>query len=126
MNSERNHNKNFLRTIVDFWNKHRKGILTVTGIIGTISVVVMGEKLYRNATASERWFENASLDELNAMRNDIHSNYMQHTINDEYRMLLRSLLSKFDRRINELQWGGKTPTAPSYPREHGHNLYKPD
>lgn len=126
MNSEGNPNKKITETIVGFWNKHRKGILTVTSIIGAIGTVVLGAKCYWDATASERWFENASLDELKAKRNDIHSEYMQHTINDEYRLSLSSLLPKFDRRISELQWGGKTPTAPSYPREHGHNLYKPD
>lgn len=32
----------------------------------------------------------------------------------------------FDEVMSERKWNGRTPTAPSYPREHGHNLYKPD
>lgn len=46
MNSEGNPNKKITETIVGFWNKHRKGILTVTSIIGAIGTVVLGAKCY--------------------------------------------------------------------------------
>ena len=51
---------------------------------------------------------------------------MQHTINDEYRSNLWSLMQLLDKKISEREWAGKIPTGPSYHREHGYNLYKPD
>ena len=95
---------NFARTILAFW----------------------GIKYYWNATAFERWFKKAPLDELKTARNNIHSEYMKHTANDKYRETLWELLSRLDKKISELEWAGKNPSAPSYPREHGHGLYKPE
>ena len=37
-----------------------------------------------------------------------------------------NLRNLFDKIKSEKDWAGRTPAAPSYPREHGHNLYKPD
>ncbi len=115
--------------IVAFWHKHNKEIKIVTGVLGFLGAVVLtvcGVKHYWNATAFERWFEKASLDDLKAARDNIHSEYLGHTVNDEYRESLWNLLPKFDRRISELQWAGKKPSGPAYHREHGFNLYKPD
>ena len=117
------------RPIVAFWHKYKKGIKIATGILGFIGTAVLtarGVKYYWNATAFDRWFNKASLDELRVARNNIHSEYMKHTVNDEYRESLWNLLPRLDKRISEIEWAGKIPSAPSYPREHGHGLYKPD
>ena len=115
--------------IIAFWNKHKKEIKTVTGILGIIGAGVLaffGVKYVWNAMAFDRWFDKASLSDLKEARDKIHDEYLKHTVNDEYRESLWNLISKFDNRISELNWAGRTPTAPSYPREHGHGLYKPD
>lgn len=117
------------RPIIAFWHKNRRGILIATGIIGTIGTVILalfGIKYYWNATAFERWFKKASLDELKTVRNNVHSEYMKHTVNDKYRETLWNLLPRLDKKISELEWDGKTPSGPAYHREHGYNLYKPD
>ena len=117
------------RPVVAFWNKHKKGIFIATGVIGTIGVAVLtvfGIKLYWNASAFERWFKKATLDELKEARNNIHAEYMSHTTNDKYRESLWNFLPQFDKRIATLEWAGKTPSGPAYHREHGYGLYKPD
>ena len=67
-----------------------------------------------------------STDHIGQALDYIHSEYMKHTINDEYRELLWNMLSRLDKRIREIEYAGKIPSVPSYPREHGHNLYKPE
>lgn len=117
------------RPIIAFWNKHKKEIKIVTGVLGILGVAaltVCGVKYVWNATAFDRWFDKASLTDLKTARDKIHKEYLKHTVNDGYRESLQNLLPKFDKRIDELQWAGRKFTAPSYPREHGHNLYKPD
>ena len=117
------------RPMVAFWNNHKKEIQIVTGVLGLICatlLAVRGAKYIWNATAFDRWFDKASLTELKAERDRIHTKYMNYTINDEHRVFLRNLLPKFDKRIHELEWDGKTPSGPAYHREHGFNLYKPD
>ena len=118
------------RPIIAFWNKHRKSILIATGVVGflgsTILAILGIKKHYWNATAFERWFNTASLDELKSARDNIHSEYMNHTINDEYREFLWNLLPRFDKKIREIEDVGMKFTGPAYSREHGYNLYKPD
>ena len=126
---EKDDSKKQERPVVAFWNKHRKGIFLATGIAGTLFTVVLtilGVKYYWNSTSFERWFKKAPLDELNTVRDNVHAEYMKHTVNDEYRESLKGLLDRLDDKIRKMQWGGKTPTGPAYHREHGYNLYKPD
>lgn len=74
-----------------FWYKHKKGIKIVTGLIGFLGTVVLtvcGVKYQWNATAFERRFKKASLEDLKMARDNFHSEYLNHTVNDEYRMTL--------------------------------------
>jgi len=115
--------------IVAFWHKHKKGIKIASGVAGTIGAAILtacGVKYYWNASAFERWFKKAPLDELKIVRDNIHAEYMKYTVNDEYRESLWNLLPRLDKKIRELEWAGKTPSGPAYHREHGFNLYKPD
>ncbi len=128
-NNEKKTSQKHEKPVVAFWNKHRKDILIATGVIGAIGTTVLtilGVKYYWNSSAFERWFKKAPLDELKTVRDNIHSEYMKHTVNDEYRQSLWNLLPRLDKKISEIEWAGKTPTGPSYHREHGYNLYKPD
>ena len=107
-------------------NKYKRPICIVGSVICITALAAIGVKYYRDATAFERWFKNASLPELKAKREIIHSEYLAHTTNDDYRKSLWDLLPRFDRRISEIEWAGKTPTGPSYSREDGYNLYRPN
>lgn len=104
-----------------------KKIAVTSGIISVVGIAffgVFGVKHYRHSF--ERWLKNAPLEELNAAREDVQSEYLKHTVNDEYRRSLWNLMSSLDKKINELAWMGKPASGPAYHREHGFHLYKPD
>ena len=64
VNNVKDNSNKHERPVVAFWNKHRKGILIATGIVGTVGtavLTVLGVKYYWNATAFERWFKKAPL-----------------------------------------------------------------
>lgn len=115
--------KNF--SINAFWNKHKKEIIIASSILGVIGITflaVFGIK-YKPL---EKWLKKASLEDLKEVRNNAHHEWMQHTINDEYRGNLWNLMQFLDKKIHKRECSGKIPTGPSYHREHGYNLYKPD
>ena len=112
--------------LVTFGNKHKKGIIITISIIGASVLIALGCKKYLDATAFERWLNKASLEELKEKRDLIHAEYMRHNVNDQYREDLWNLLPVFDSRIRQKERNGKAPCGPTYHREHGYNLYKPD
>ena len=117
------------RPVVAFWNKHKKEIAIAGGVVGAVGVAVLsalGIKYFWNASSFERWFKKAPLEELRTVRNNVHTEYLKHTINDAYRSSLWDLMARLDKKINALDWDGKTPSGPAYHGEHGTNLYKPD
>ncbi|MCI5575140.1 MAG: hypothetical protein MR379_06160 [Clostridiales bacterium] len=127
MEQEKNAYKD--RPIVAFWNKHKKEIATAGGVVGAVGVAILsifGVKYIWNDSSFERWFKKAPLDDLKTVRGNVHSEYINHTVNDEYRESLWSLMSRLDKKISDLEWEGKTPVGPAYHREDGYNLYKPD
>lgn len=109
-----------------FWSKHKNKILLAFGILGAATLAVLGIKCYIDNTSANRWFKNATLEELKDVRDKIHKEALNYTVNDEHRESLWSLLPIFDKRISDLEWAGETPRGPAYHREHGYNLYKPD
>lgn len=117
------------RPVVAFWNKHKKEIAIAGGVVGAVGVAVLsalGIKYFWNASSFERWFKKAPLEELRTVRNNVHTEYLKHTINDAHRSSLWDLMARLDKKISALEWDGKTPSGPAYHREHGFNLYKPD
>ncbi|MBO5480744.1 MAG: hypothetical protein J6A63_06130 [Clostridia bacterium] len=116
-------NKNY--SIGAFLNKHKKEVIIVSSIIGIIGITVLAGVGIRYKSL-KKWLKKATVEDLKEVRNNAHSEWKQHTINDEYRGKLWGLIQYLDRKINESEWAGKTPKAPVYPREHGHNLYKRD
>ena len=114
------------KSLIEFWNNNRKKILVWSGIAGTVALTILGVKHYWDNPTFESLLQKSSLQELKDLRNTIHSKYMSHTSNDEYRESLWNCLPKIDNRIREIEWAGKTPIGPSYHGEHGTNLYKAD
>ena len=116
------------RSIETFWNKHKK-IAIASGVLGALGLVILsflGVKYFCNVSSFERWFKKASLDELKTVRNNVHAEYLNHTVNDAHRESLWNLMSRLDKKISILEWTGKTPSMSTYHREHGFNLYKPE
>ena len=123
---EKNSQKNCKKPSVVFWNKHRKKIFVVTSVIGVAVLTALGIKNYWDSTGFKRFLKNASLGELKSLRDNVQDEYLKHTDNDEYRLKLWDLLSVLNEKIGKLEWAGKTPTAPTYSREDGRNLYRRD
>jgi len=123
---EKNRQKNCKKPIVVFWNKNRKKIFVVTSVIGVAVLTALGIKNYWDSTEFKRFPNNASLGELKSLRDNVQDEYLKHTVNDEYRLKLWNLLSVLNEKIGKLEWAGKTPTAPTYSREDGRNLYRRD
>jgi hypothetical protein len=52
--------------------------------------------------------------------------YLNYTVNDDYREDLSKGIDLMNKRIRELDWVGLLPSRSTNHREHGNNLYKPD
>ena len=117
--------KNKKRPIMTFWNRHKKKIIIITSVTFAIILTALGVK-YWNAKSFERWLSNAPLNELEETRDNLHSEYMRHRINDDHRENLQNAISRIDKKMRELKSTPKTPSGPAYHREHGTNLYKRD
>lgn len=106
-------------------NKLLKGVLWVAGIIGA------GEGVRRlfNLTPekySRSWIESLTVDEWGTQREIVWKNYRDASLSASENSFWERILRLFDDVKSEKLWAGRKPTAPSYPREHGHGLYKPD
>lgn len=112
--------------IKEFFKRHKKSIYITLGIIGGVVLCFFGVKLYLKRPSLEKFLKKSSLPELRDTRAKVHTEYLNYPKNDQYRNDLWDTLSILDKEISKREWNGKTPTGPSYPREHGHNLYKPD
>lgn len=117
------------RPILAFWNKHKKEIAIVSGIVGGIGALilcVLGLKHHWNAASFDRWLKKAPLDDLKKARDNVQSEYLKHNTNDQYRENLIKVRSLLDKKISNIESAGHVSSPPTYPREHGHGLYKPD
>ena len=73
------------------------------------------------------WLEKQTLDQLYTERDNVFNNYYR---NIDYPIETREkfeyVLELLDKRISKMESTGKPSGFSSYPREHGHNLFKPD
>lgn len=75
---------------------------------------------------STKWFDTVSDEVLSIEREYVRKQYCSSGNDYSAALEWERLLRRFDKVMSKRAWGDKTPTAPSYHREHGHNLYKPD
>lgn len=75
---------------------------------------------------SEKWFSVASIDLLKSEREVVRKHYRSLGSDYSAAIMLEHLLQKFDSVLSKRAWNGEIPRCPNYPREHGHNLFKPD
>lgn len=114
---------------VTFAKKHKKEFIIIAGAVGTILTSIGLSKLAGSVEPrkySSEWFDSVSDDVLNAEREIVRKQYCSSGDNFSMAIQLQNLLNIFDSVLSKRAWAGKIPQVPSYSREHGHSLYKPD
>ena len=108
-----------------FVAKHKKKAVGVAGTCGAVLGVVVLSKLFGGEPRkySDKWFDTVSDEVLDEEREIVRKK--SYSMDDDFPVAER-LLCKFDSVMSERAWAGEEPQPPSYHREHGHNLYKPD
>lgn len=95
----------------------------VIASLGTYYKLLTGKE---PAKYSDKWFSITSDDVLKAEREEVRKLFRSSGSDYSAAILLERLLQKFDSVLNKRAWNGEIPRCPTYPREHGHNLFKPD
>ena len=111
----------------DFFKKNKKvlGIGVASAIAGVLAVIVKANKDASDLTYSDKFFRNASDDELEIEREKVRLKRNSSYDDVEYDKYY-NLLNKFDNVMSKRAWGDKEPTAPSYHSEHGWYLPEDD
>ncbi|MBQ8198518.1 MAG: hypothetical protein IJZ76_03725 [Lachnospiraceae bacterium] len=99
-------------------------IMTVLGIKNKDAIIALWNSLKRDMKKgilySEKWFENAGLDELEKAREIVRLDYVNPDFDTDYRNQCRNLLSRFDNAIGKLKGEGK---EVGYPIRSSHGWY---
>ena len=123
------------------WIKEHKTQLTIAGL-GTAAFIamVLGVKNKESLSEllkawkqdlkawkllSEKWFNTASLKELEEARDVVQNDYLNPELDMNYRTDCRNLLFRFDQAISKKRWAGKEPGYP-VSSEHGWYLSSDD
>lgn len=122
--------KNLKNKTKEFCPKHKKGIVigiagAVTGIIAMIAKSMSESTDKENYKYSDKFFRNASDDELEIEREKVRLKRNASYDDAEYDKYY-NLLNKFDNVISKRACGDEEPTAPSYHSEHGWYLPEDD
>lgn len=110
-----------------FCQKHKKGLgigvaSTIAGLLAVI-VKVKEDSSIDNLKYSNKFFRNASDDELSIEREKVR--LKRNSSYDDYDKYY-NLLNKFDNVISKRAWGDEEPKASSYHSEHGRYLSEDD
>lgn len=123
------------------WIKEHKTQLMIAGV-GTAAFIAMvlgvknkesiselleswREDLKSGKPLSDKWFNNASLEELEEARTIVQNDYRNPELDMDYRTDCHNLLFRFDRAIGKKKWAGKEPGYPVH-SEHGWYLSSDD
>lgn len=100
-------------------------IMTILGIKNKDAIKelwnLLKEKVEKGTLYSAKWFDKASLEELQAAREVVHQDYRNPQLDLDYRNECWSLLKRFDNAIGKIQWQGKEYGYPVH-SEHGWHL----
>jgi len=104
----------------------KKTALTVAGCViagvGLVKVISgMEPQKY-----SSKWFNTVSDKVLKEEREVVRQKFCSAGSDFDLAGRLQNLLWIFDKELSKRAWGSEKPHGPSYHREHGYNLYKPD
>lgn len=123
------------------WIKEHKTQLMIAGV-GTAAFIAMvlgiknkesiselleswREDLKSGKPLSDKWFNNASLEELEEARTIVQNDYRNPGLDMDYRTDCHNLLFRFDQAIGKKKWAGKEPGYPVH-SEHGWYLSSDD
>lgn len=123
------------------WIKEHKTQLMIAGV-GTAAFIAMvlgiknkesiselleswREDLKSGKPLSDKWFNNASLEELEEARTIVQNDYRNPKLDMDYRTDCHNLLFRFDQAIGKKKWAGKEPGYPVH-SEHGWYLSSDD
>lgn len=100
-------------------------------IISTIGLIGGGYILYKGINKepskySLEWIKNLSNEQWEKERNLIQNQFRNPELDIDFRERCHKLLELFDKVKSDKYWANKIPKGPSYSREHGYGLYKPD
>lgn len=123
------------------WVKEHKSHLLLSGIgISALIVTIVGIKnknavnalweslkkeIEKGSLYSAKWFENASIEELEKAREIVRLDYVNPDLDLDYRNQCWNLLSRFDNAISKLKWAGKEIGFPVH-SSHGWHLPSDD
>lgn len=110
------------------WVKEHKSQLLFTGVsITTVILTIAGiknkdaltnllkslkEQIEKGTLYSSKWFEKASLEELEKGREIVHKDFLNPKLDSEYRNECWNLLKCFDNAIEKIKWDGKEYEYP--------------
>ena len=130
-------NKAFIK-----WIKAHKKELVLSGIcVSALILIVLGlknkkalqqvweslrDELKTGRMYSSKWFETVSDAVLEQEREKVRVAYCKSGYDDAATCALQKLLWRFDDEMSKRAWAGRTPTGPSYHREHGWYLANDD
>lgn len=104
-------------------------IMTILGIKNKEAISTLWESLKKEiekgAMYSSKWFENASLEELEKAREVVRLDYVNPDLDMDYRNQCWNLLSRFDNAISKIKWAGKEVGFPVH-SSHGWHLPSDD
>ena len=102
-------------------------VLSVGGtVLFCLVILLKGHGQKEPEKYSYSWIKKLSEQAWKAERNKVWQKWANPNQDDQTRSQLWSLLQLFDKVKENKDWAGKKPQGPSYHREHGYNLYKPD
>ena len=112
----------------NFAVKHKKKLYVGAGVCGAVLGTVVLSKIFGDEPRkySGKWFDTVSDEVLSEEREIVRQKYCSSGDDFSLAVNLESLLRVFDSVMSKRAWAGREPQPPSYHREHGLNLYKPD
>ena len=111
-----------------FVKKHKKKLLIGAITVGAGLSALGLSKLVKIEPRpfTERYFNSLSLDKLNEVREAVQRKLWASGDDSSTAIYWEHILNMVDNVIRSRDPDGIIPRPPTYPREHGHNLYKTD
>ena len=125
------------KSLSEWVKEHRNQILLAGLSVTTISATILGLKnkdaiiglwntlkkqIEKGSLYSSRWFEKASIEELETAREIVQQDYNNPDLDIDYRSSCWNLLKKFDDVIGRKKWNGK---EYGYPVHSSNGWYLP-
>ena len=106
-------------------NKVLKRVLAVVGIAAAGGLIHKIKNMPPEKYSLE-WIKSLSDSMWEKERESVRQDMCNPRLGADVQAKCQNILRLFDKVKSERNWAGKTPKGPSYSREHGFNLYKPD